>query len=249
LFDLGRGGDFSARPDASMGYAAVTEAAKSAHTRSPVLAGCVGAGTGAVAGGLKGGIGTASTTLSDGTVVAALMAVNASGSVIDLATGALLGARFGAEGEFPDPPPATEHAAAIGRLPSPFFSGPGAPLNTAIGVVATTADLTRPEVQRLAMAGHDGLARAVRPVHTLFDGDLLFGLATGEHRLSAPAPDEGFSAPRTGSLALIHAAGADVVARAIAHAMLHAHGTPGLPSYRDLYPSAAAGTGAGAGLS
>jgi putative pantetheine hydrolase len=234
LFDLGRGGDFTARPDAAMGYAAAVAAARAAD---PVATGCVGAGTGAVAGGLKGGIGTASTTLPDGVVVAALIAVNTSGSTLDVTSGALLGAAYGAAGEFPEPPSAEEHAAASARMPE---WPPGTGRNTAIGVVATTADLTRTEAKRLAMGAHDGLARAVRPSHTMFDGDALFALATGARALPEMRADEGFSAQRAQALTAVLAAGADVVARAVAHGMLAAHGVGGILSYRDLYPSAAA---------
>jgi putative pantetheine hydrolase len=233
LFDLGRGGNFTARPDAALGYAAAMAAAQ---PQDRLATGCVGAGTGAVAGGLKGGTGTASTTLPDGVVVAALIAVNASGSAFDLDTGALLGASYGAADEFPPAPSREEHAAARVRMPQRPSSDH---TSTAIGVVATTADLTRVEAKRVAMGAHDGLARAVRPSHTLFDGDVLFALATGAHALPAGQPGEGFTAQRAQALTAVIAAGADVVARAVAHGVLAAHGVAGIPSYRDLYPSAA----------
>ena len=100
VFDLGRGGDFTARPDASFGGLAYDEAAGPGGDAAPV-AGCVGAGTGAVAGGLKGGVGSASEVLPDGSTVGALVVVNAVGSTVDLGTGELLGARHLLPGEVP----------------------------------------------------------------------------------------------------------------------------------------------------
>jgi putative pantetheine hydrolase len=232
LFDLGRGGDFAARPDADMGYEAALAAASGSGGGAT---GCVGAGTGAVAGGIKGGLGTASTTVADGVVVAAVIAVNSLGSPVHMGTGALLGAAYGEPDEFPATPPAAEHAAAITRMIDPLT---GATLHTSIGVVATTADLTRPETKRLAMASHDGLARAVRPSHTMFDGDLFFAVATCAHSLPL-ATEEGFADQRARALTAIHAAAADTVTRAVAHAVLDAYTVAGIPAYRDLYPSAA----------
>jgi putative pantetheine hydrolase len=252
LFDLGRGGDFRARPDTGMGYAAAQDAATAPSADGVSPAGSVGAGTGAVAGGLRGGTGEASTTLADGTVVAALVVVNAAGSAVDPATGALLGAALGRPGEFPAVPPPAEHASAVAGLAA--ASRPTPPLNTTIGVVATSAALTREEARRLAVAAHDGLARAVRPVHTLFDGDALFALATGTSPLptdgpvasrsdgnqpgAEPAGPFGGAMVRAAAVATVQAAGADVVARAVAHAVLSAESAPGIPAYAELYPSA-----------
>ena len=182
LFDLGRGGDWWARPDRELGRAAV-EAAAATDEGAPVEQGCVGAGTGAVAGGLKGGVGTASVVLDSGTTVAALVAVNAAGSAVDPDTGALWGARPGWAAEFGldgSPLPAaragTGPAAARGRPARP-------PLNTTLAVVATDAALGRAQAQKLAGTAHDGLARAVRPVHLLSDGDTVFAMATGRRPL------------------------------------------------------------------
>ncbi len=230
LFDLGRGGDFSKRPDTDLGYAAAHAAAES-PPGSLVVEGCVGAGTGAVLGAmsglLKGGVGTASAILPDGPVVAALVAVNAAGSGVDFDTGQLYGAALARPGEFP-PPTADRVAAARARL----AASPGAsPLNTTIGVVATSAALGRAEAERLAVAAHDGIARAIHPAHTLFDGDTLFALSTGEHSL----PDE-TDPTRAQRLAQLHAAAADLVAIAIARALLAA--TPlesAPPTYTELY--------------
>ncbi|MDT0309330.1 P1 family peptidase [Streptomyces sp. DSM 44917] len=234
LFDLGRGGDWRARPDAALGRAAAEDAERSGPG-APVARGSVGAGTGAVAGGLKGGAGTASALLPSGVTVAALAVVNAVGSPVDPATGAL----YGAPGPLPLP---ERHAAAVLALAAAReesarrseLSG-RAPWATTLAVVATDAALTRSQAWKLAGTAHDGLARAVRPVHLMTDGDTVFALATGERPVpEAPTPIEGalwFNA--------LLAAGADVLARAVADAILSARGadTPGgvFPSYRELY--------------
>ncbi|MGC5535601.1 P1 family peptidase [Streptomyces sp. SR-10] len=232
LFDLGRGGDWRARPDASTGRAAV-EAAAATGPGEPVAEGGVGAGTGAVAGQLKGGIGTASVHLGSGVTVAALVAVNAAGSVVDPRTGVLFG-EYGA-GEPSAHPSAEVHAAAERRLArereATEAAGGGAPpFNTTIAVVATDADLTRAQAQKLAGTAHDGLARAVRPVHLLTDGDTVFTLATGQARVPPGDP---------AAVNEILAAGADVLARAIVKAVRAARSTEGpggrLLSYTELY--------------
>jgi L-aminopeptidase/D-esterase-like protein len=203
VFDLGRGGDFAARPDASTGAAAYDAAAD-----GPVPQGVVGAGTGAQAGGLKGGVGTASVVLDDGAVVAALAVVNAAGSTVDPVTGQLHGVRTGLPGEFPT---VDVSAAALDELraaPRPLLNLGTA---TTLAVVATDVTLDKAGCGRLATMGHDGLARAVVPAHTASDGDAVFALSTA----ARPAPD-------VPGLVALHAAAADVVSRAIAHGMLAA---------------------------
>ncbi|MER5181855.1 P1 family peptidase [Streptomyces sp. NPDC002896] len=231
VFDLGRGGDFRARPDASTGRAAV-EAAARAEPGAPVQTGGVGAGTGAVVGGIKGGVGTASTRLDSGVTVAALVVANAAGSAVDPLTGVLYGQFF--EGR-PTYPSEEVHEAAQRRLAeyaAKSSKNAPAPLNTTLAVVATDAGLTRAQAQKLAGTAHDGIARAVRPVHLLNDGDTVFTLATGDRPLTAGNP-----------LALneILAAGADMVTRAIVRAVLSAESVEGpggsYPSYRELYGS------------
>lgn len=233
IFDLGRG-DFAARPDAALG----AEAHDAALTGTgPVRQGVVGAGTGAVAGGLKGGVGTASTVLPDGTVVGALAVVNAAGSTVDLRTGELHAVRLGLPGEFahvrrPDPGDLAAAREAAERADRPLGRAPV--LATTLGVVATDAALTKAQCTKLAGIAHDGMARAIDPVHTMVDGDTVFALSTG----GRPAPDA------FGVHDLLDAAGA-CFARAVAHAMLSATsvqvpGTPGRGwrSYRDAFPSA-----------
>jgi L-aminopeptidase/D-esterase-like protein len=214
VFDLGRGGSFDLRPDASMGAAAYDDAGE-----GPVAQGVVGAGTGAVAGGLKGGIGSASLVLDDGATVAALAVVNAVGSAVDARTGELLGARYGLPGEFApvDVPPGVLDA--LRPVPGPPAPGTA----TTLVVVATDATLDKAGCARLATMGHDGLARALWPVHTAMDGDTVFGLSTA----TRPAPE-------LPGLVALQAGAADVVARSVAHAMLAADGAGAWQGYREM---------------
>ncbi|GGM04183.1 hypothetical protein GCM10010129_54680 [Streptomyces fumigatiscleroticus] len=229
VFDLARGGDFRARPDAATGRAAV-EAAAACATGAPVPQGCVGAGTGAVVGQLKGGVGTASTVLASGTTVAALVVANAAGSGTDPDTGVLYGELF--QGKRVAYPQTRVHETARRRLAEAAARNAPPPLNTTLAVVATDADLSKAQAQKLAGTAHDGIARAVRPVHLLNDGDTVFALATGDHPLDPEHP-----------LALneILAAGADVVTRAIVRALRAAEPVDGpggtWPSYEELYGS------------
>ena len=233
LFDLGRGGDFAATPTAEDGAYAHDVA-----TAAPVELGCVGAGTGARLGGLKGGIGSASAVLDDGTTVAALVAVNALGDAVDPATGELYAARWVLADEFTDlvAPGPQDVEAARDRAVTAYADRPIRPgTATTIGVIATDATLTKAQCQKVSGLGHDGLARAVHPVHTLLDGDTLFTLASG----ARPAPD----------LVRLHAlmvAAGVCVTRAVGHAVLTATTTTTadgeLRSYRDAFPSAFPGT-------
>ena len=171
LFDL-HVGDARIRPDAAAGYAACQAAG------DEIAQGNAGAGAGATVGkrfglpyAMKGGIGTASVTV-DGVTVGALIAVNALGDVVDPATGQPIA---GARTEDGQQLRGSVVAALAGDKPLALLAG----ANTTIGVVATDAPLTKAQCQRLAGAGHDGLARAIRPVHTMSDGDTLFALSTG----------------------------------------------------------------------
>ncbi|MEW2392156.1 P1 family peptidase [Streptomyces venezuelae] len=227
VFDLGRGGDFRARPDAATGRAAVEDAARK-EPFTPVVEGNVGAGTGALVGRFKGGVGSASVRLDSGITVAALAVANAAGSAVDPGTGVLYGEYFrGRRVGYPAP---EVHEEANRRLAETAAQNGPPPLNTTLAVVATDAELTKAQAQKLAGTSHDGMARAVRPVHLLNDGDTVFALATGERTLAAGNP-----------LALneILAAGADLVTEAITRAMLAADSveTPGgiFPSYVELY--------------
>jgi L-aminopeptidase/D-esterase-like protein len=178
LFDLATGRS-DVRPDAAMGYAAC-EAAED----GPVQEGSVGAGTGCRLGAVlgpgrtsKSGLGTASVDLGGGLVVGAIVAVNAFGHVVDPATGEILAGAWPLIGEgFAD----TLHVmkSLAGKMMSRLTGGG----NTVIGVVATNARLTKEGANKVAQMAHDGVARVVRPAHTMFDGDTLFTLATGKKR-------------------------------------------------------------------
>jgi putative pantetheine hydrolase len=250
LFDLGRGGDWHARPDAAMGRAAA-EAAAVSPEGAPVAQGNTGAGTGAVAGGLKGGTGTASVVLPSGITVAALAVVNAAGSAVDPDTGALwsgpdAAGRGGAVASDVRERARRRLAAAAGdaarRATRPLTTPP---LNTTLAVVATDADLTRAQAHKLAGTAHDGLARAICPVHLLSDGDTVFTMATARRPLLPPdaaAPDPAFAVhAEAGALNAVLAAGAGVLTRAVRHALLAAESVTGpggdFPSYRELYGS------------
>ena len=231
VFDLGRGGDPTARPDAAMGYAAAASAAG-----GKVRTGNVGAGTGAMFGlpRLKGGIGTASVSLDGGAVVGALVVANAYGSPLDAASGALLAAPYiGDERLLPRTPD---------PIADPPESGPPSPMNTTLAVVATNARLSSMQAQRVAAAGHAGLARAIRPVHTLVDGDVVFALSVGEHDPVAAAPNSWAGAEQIGGLVAVESAAADAVTLALVDAILSATGvdTPDgrVESYLERYPSA-----------
>ncbi|YAL83544.1 P1 family peptidase [Dermacoccaceae bacterium W4C1] len=229
--DLGRGGDFAARPDASMGARAL-EAALAADPSAAPDQGNVGGGTGAKAGGLKGGVGSASVQLPNGVTVAALMVANPLGSPVDPSTGRLYAADFALPQEFPAMGPASEKelSETVIRAQELTFAGMPSVLATTIGVVATDATLTKAQCQKVAGVGHDGMARAVRPVHSMFDGDTVFTLATG----AAPEPD-----PLTFHQLL--EAAADCVTRAIGHAVLCAETVTteagAWRSYREALPS------------
>jgi L-aminopeptidase/D-esterase-like protein len=224
LFDLGFGGKPNIRPGPDCGY----QAAKAA-TDGPIAEGNVGAGAGATVGkmagpgrSMKAGIGTASLTLPDGVTVAALVAVNAVGDVIDPATGQVVaGVR-------------TEDGKALADVRTLVRKGelgarlrtPRAAENTTIGVVATNAVLTKAQARKVAQMAHDGFARALSPVHTPADGDAIFALATGAR-------------PGEANVSLIGALAAEVMADAIVRAARQAEGLLGVPAARDLAPAPA----------
>ena len=214
LFDLSIG-DATVRPGPDCGYAAARSA-----TTSPVIEGNVGAGAGATIGkwvradrGMKGGIGTSAIELPDGLVVAAIVAVNAAGNVVDPATG-----QFVAGGRTEDGRSIADVRALLrGHSRAPAV--PGA--NTTLGIVATNAALTKVQATKLAQMAHDGYARALYPAHLTVDGDIVFSLATGT---------------RTGAVDLdqLGALAADAVADAIVRSARAATGIPGYPAARDM---------------
>lgn len=214
LYDLGMTGRVQP-PGPDAGYAAAAAAGRD------VPQGSVGAGTGATcakAGGLdfgvKAGIGTASETLPDGTVVGALVAVNPVGDVYDEDDRVLAASRRGGT--------ATDLLAAGLRPVTPRGDDPGAS-NTTIGVIATSASLDKDQAIKLAMMAHDGVALAIRPAHTMADGDVLFALATGDgSRVDA------------WTLTTLGAVAVRVVRAAIANAVREATSVGAFPAIRDL---------------
>jgi len=215
LYDLGRGGDFTCRPGPAEGLAALRAASD-----GPVRQGTVGAGTGARAGGLKGGVGSASQVVADTWTVAALVVVNAAGSPV-APDGTLYAAAYATEQT--DEVLAQAPRVDPGGLAAIQAAVIAAATNTTLAVVATDATLTKAQCARLAMVGQDGIARAVRPAHLTVDGDTIFGLGTAFE----PAPDNQM-------INALLAAAADCVERAIGHGMLAATSAGTLVSFRDL---------------
>ena len=222
LFDLGRGGDWTIRPDADFGYQAALDAES-----GPVEQGNVGAGAGASAGGLKGGLGTASVVLENGVTVGAIVAVNSVGQPFNPETGELYGRFLELGDEFGSRcMPGSGDAAGAGPDYLAMFADDTSLIarNTTIGVIATNAQITKAEAQKIAQMAHDGYARAIRPSHTMFDGDTIFAIGTGDVELEG-----------VGQLNAVGAAAADVMARAIVHAMLNAQTVNDITSYCDTY--------------
>ena len=212
LFDL-QLGDPTIFPDAAAGYAACEAASNKAPTE-----GSVGAGTGASIGKLlgaaramKGGIGTASVCVN-GVTVGALVAVNAVGDIIDPATGQIIAGARGDDGQLIG----VAQAMLKGSLPISPLTGAA----TTLAIVATDARLTKSAAKKLAQIAHDGLARTIKPVHTPFDGDVVFSLATG-------------AAGVDGELNLLGVMAAEMVAQAVLRAIEAAVGWPDLPGLRD----------------
>jgi L-aminopeptidase/D-esterase-like protein len=226
IFDLQVGG-WRCRPTTEFGYAACAAAS------TEVAVGTVGAGVGARAGVLKGGVGTASTTLACGVAVGVVVAVNSAGDVVDRATG-LPWLTYLVD-EFGLTPPPAEQIAALAQLETPL-SSLDAPLNTTVGVVATDAALSPAGCRRVATAAHDGLARAIRPAHTPLDGDMVFALATGAVEVTPPADTPAAFSPETALVTAIGAAAADCLARAVLVGVLAADSVAGIATYRDLLP-------------
>ena len=215
LYDLGIGDDPTIRPTAECGYQAAEAA-----TAGPVTEGNIGAGAGATIGktagrgrAMKGGLGSAAVTMPGGLVVAALVAVNAVGDIIDPSTGQVVAGVRTTDGR------GLADARTLLRTGASDRGRPGE--NTTIGVVATNARLTQAQATVMAQMAHDGFARAIAPSHTPNDGDAIFALATGLH---TDAP----------SLTTIGALAADVMAEAIVRAAHAATGIPGYPAARDL---------------
>jgi L-aminopeptidase/D-esterase-like protein len=221
LFDLLNGGDKNwgrYPPYRELGYAATAAAA------GDFALGSVGAGLGATISDLKGGLGSASAQTRDGITVGALAAVNAVGSAVIGGGPHFWAAPFERDGEF-----GGRGMPAVVPQPALAFKAKGqAGENTTLVVVATDATLTKAQTQHLAVMAQDGMARALRPVHTPLDGDTVFAAATGARPLADPI----YGLSELGALA------ADVVARAIARGVFEARALPfpgALPSWHDRF--------------
>jgi L-aminopeptidase/D-esterase-like protein len=205
LFDLAFGSP-SVRPDAASGYRACMQA-----SANPVEQGNVGAGTGATVGKMfgpafcmKGGLGSASMRLDDGTIIGAIVAVNALGDIID---------------------PLTQQVIAGARNPLGGFIAPNPFGNTTIAIVATSASLPKAAINKVAQMAHNGLAQTIRPAHTMFDGDTVFALTLGpqsETRLD--------QATLASQISMIGAAASTTLARAIIKAIRNATALHGVPA-------------------
>jgi L-aminopeptidase/D-esterase-like protein len=212
LFDLAIG-RADVRPDVEAGYQACLTA-----DDGPVAEGNVGAGTGATVGKLlgprfatKAGLGMASQRIGKGVIVGAIVAVNAVGDVVDPQTGEILaGARKPVVGGFLN---------TAERIKGDLGQTILAMMSTTIGVVATNAQLTKEQANLVAMMAQDGLARAIRPAHTMLDGDTFFALSLGG---------------REGDVSAIGTAAADAVAQAIVRAVRAAEALHRVPAHRDL---------------
>ncbi len=209
IFDLSVG-DPRVRPTAEMGYAACECASDDTDVE-----GSIGAGTGATVGkargiqhAMKGGIGTASVTFPDGVVVAALAVVNCWGDIVEGGR-IIAGARGDASG-FVD----ATHLLRMGQVAHQVLS-----LNTTLGVVATNARFGKVELIKIAQLVHQGFTRTIAPVHTMFDGDIVFTLSAGSY--AADLHKVGFAA-------------ADVMARAITRGVKYAQSRGGVPSYAEI---------------
>jgi len=218
LFDLGFGTDPKVRPTADCGYRAAESASE-----APVQEGNVGAGAGATVGKsgggrgggggpMKAGIGSAAIKLPSGLVVAAIVAVNAVGDIIDPATGQVVAGVRGADGKLAD-------ARKLLRQGGGRDGRDGE--NTTIGIVATNARLTKVQAQKVAQMAHDGYARAIAPVHTPADGDTIFSAATGTWDGEA-------------NYGTVGALAAEAMADAIVRAATRATASNGVPAARDL---------------
>lgn len=216
LFDLFNEGDKdwgTMPPYRDLGYQAVQDASESFEL------GNIGAGYGAAAGTLKGGLGSASAVTEDGIQIGAVIAVNPVGSVVIPGTNTFWAWPYEQNNEFGGyGAPEMEE-----DLPMDAITSGRLMENTTIGVVATNATLNKAQAQRISIMAQDGLARAIRPVHTPMDGDTIFTLSTERKELDIPEPL---------ALARIGAIAADCVARAIARAVYNAESLGRLPSFR-----------------
>ena len=214
IYDLDVGANPSINPTSEMGF----EAAKIASSK-PVNSGSIGVGAGASVGKLlgfhramRGGIGSAAEILPDGTIISVIVAVNAVGNVLNLRNEPIAGCLSANRKLILDASQAIRSSEYISALPSSNTTM----FNTTIGIVVTNATLSKTEATKVAQMAHNGLARAITPAHTPFDGDTIFTAATGSHRQQV-------------DLLVIGSVAADVFQRAVIDAVMHAKPTKELP--------------------
>jgi L-aminopeptidase/D-esterase-like protein len=217
IFDLGRGGVFGNRPNDDFGMSALAAATKEEPTT-----GCVGGGTGAVCGGIKGGFGYAEAELESGVSIAAAVVVNAAGSPVNSATGRLWADRMQVL--------ATPNDGEREALETAYTRAQRSAATT-IGVIMTDASLSKAQATKIAAVAHDGMARAIRPVHSMFDGDTVFCLASSRRPVAEDQIHSLFAFNQLLTVA------ADVFADACLDGILSATGRGSWKSYADLAPS------------
>lgn len=211
LFDLPLGNP-KVRPDQAMGYLAASRASTDKVEQGNVGAGC-GATVGKMCGfdrAMKGGLGSVARIYPNGLVIGAIVAVNAVGEVRDMVTGEVLAGARDENNKIQN-----ILTAVMGDGYAPIPNG----ANTTIGVVASNAKLTKAQATKVAQMSHNGLARTIYPVHTMYDGDTMFAVATGEIEASVD---------------LVGTLSADILAEAVMQAIKHAEGVGGIPAYRDV---------------
>ncbi len=224
LFDLGIG-DPKVRPDLAMGYQACQNA-----SNQPVAQGNIGAGAGATVGKLfgmklamKSGIGTSSIRIANGVVIGAIIAVNAFGDILDIETGSILAGTRSSRllaGLTHNTAPLADTMAQMKSAVGSTILHFATQQNTVIGVVATNARLNKEQANKVAQMAHNGLAQAIRPAHTMLDGDTLFCMSTNR---------------RSADTSIVGAFAAQVVAQAINNAARAAHPAGNLPAAESLF--------------
>ena len=219
LYDLGSGSQFVPPINTDWGRLACEAA-----SAGPFTTGCVGAGTGAKSAGIKGGLGTSSLVMDSGITVAALVAVNSHGSIVNPNTGRIWEQSLEIDEEF-----GKAGQRSVKMPPMPAYR---AGQNTTIGIIATDAALSKVHTLKIAQMAHDGMARAIRPAHTMFEGDSIFCMSTGEKKL--PEASGSYIDPHALHLSELGHAAANCLSRAIIHGVLSARSIPGMTAYRDL---------------
>lgn len=209
IFDLGRGGSFVAHCDFDFGVRACETASSEV-----VALGRVGAGRGAMSGGVKGGVGSASATLANGAMVGAICVVNSRGSVFRRDSTLLYAKDLEMDEEF------QRYTTSESTFDADRRSSGSSAFNTTVALLCTDVDLSRSELKNMARIAHDGLARAIRPIHTYFDGDTVFAASVGGRSFGL---DEADRVHRLEALSQLFEVASDTLSRAIVHGVLSAN--------------------------